>query len=280
MRTKLSATLSKVGMFAATAALVALASPTAGALTISDAPLFLTQSAEPLVLISMASDEQLFHKAYTDYDDIDNDGLIDTNYKDSFNYTGYFDPKKCYKYSGDEKSGLFVPTADAAGTNSHSCDTVSGGGRWSGNFLNWAAMTRMDAMRRVLYGGYRSTDSSTETVLERAYLPSDNHAWIKLYSGSDLGQFTPYDISSYPSGITMCNVTPKGTSTNRSETNTTTPRLRVAKGQWTEWAAQEQKQCLWKGEFSSDAGASPDEDTNQKIAEFTVRVKADRKSVV
>ena len=104
----------------------------------------------------------------------------------------------------------------------------------------------MDVLRKVLYGGYRQDDTATSTVLERVYLPSDNHAWIKLYNGTDLEKYTPYSFSTYgTAGITLCNVTPQGTSTDRSETNTTTPRLRVAAGAWTEWAAQEQKQCLW-----------------------------------
>ena len=69
-------------------------------MTIADAPLFLTQGAEPLVMLTLSNDEQLYHKAYTDFDDVDGDRLIDTTYKDTFNYTGYFDPKKCYSYSG------------------------------------------------------------------------------------------------------------------------------------------------------------------------------------
>ena len=136
-------------------------------------------------------------------------------------------------------------------------------------------MTRMDVLRKVLYGGYRQDDTPTSTVLERVYLPSDNHAWIKLYNGTDLEKYTPYSFSTYgAAGITMCNVTPRGTSTDRSETNTTTPRLRVAAGAFTEWAAQEQRQCLWQSEFTPvDVGASPNDATAQKIAEFTVRVK-------
>lgn len=251
----------------------------AAPLSISDSPLFLSKGAEPLVMLALSNDEQLYHKAYTDFDDVDGDGLLDTSYKDTINYFGYFDSKKCYDYTGGD--GNFFPRAAASGTNEHSCNGVANG-RWSGNFLNWASMTRMDALRKVLYGGYRrpgsNGDTATLTILERAYLPSDNHAWAKFYSATDLSQYTPYDSATYPAGITLCNVTPQGGGSDRSELNTTSPRLRVASGQWPDWAAQESKQCLWPSEFKSNAAnpnASPSDDAGgNKLAEFTVRVKA------
>lgn len=244
----------------------------AAALNIADAPLFLTASAEPLVMLALSNDEQLYHKAYTDFDDVDGDGLLDTTYKDAIAYYGYFDAAKCYDYTGTDAAGNFFPRAAGAGANGHHCDAVSNG-RWSGNFLNWASMTRMDALRKVLYGGYRQTDTAALTVLERTYLPSDNHAWTKLYAAADLAKYTPYAIATYPSGITICNVTPQEGGNNRSELNATTPRLRIAKGAWTEWAAQENRQCLWPSEFSPvDAGASPS-DGADKLKEMTVRVK-------
>src|SRR5712671_4501793 len=159
------------------ALLVALIGSNASAapLAIADVPVFLNATnAEPLVMLALSNDEQLYHKAYTDFDDVDGDNAIDTTYKDTINYYGYFDSAKCYSYSGALDSGSFGPTAAAGGTNGHTCNGVSGGGRWSGNFLNWASMSRMDALRKVLYGGYRSTDTATAATLERAYIPSDN----------------------------------------------------------------------------------------------------------
>ncbi|HEY4365982.1 MAG TPA: PilC/PilY family type IV pilus protein [Steroidobacteraceae bacterium] len=272
--TPTSITTRLLGAAAAIAVIALHGTAMAAPLVIADSPLFLTASAEPLVMLALSNDEQLYHKAYTDFDDVDGDGLLDIGYKDTIAYYGYFDSKKCYGYTGTSDSGNFFPSANATGPNSHHCDTVTAG-RWSGNFLNWASMTRMDALRKVLYGGYRSTDTSTATMLERVYVPSDNHAWTKLYAATDLEKYTPYSIATYPSGITMCNVTPKGTGDDRSETNTTSPRFRVAKGAWTEWAAQEQRQCLWTSEFTpADAGASPsDAATADKLDEYTVRVK-------
>jgi len=254
----------------------------AAPLAIADVPVFLNATnAEPLVMLALSNDEQLYHKAYTDFDDVDGDGSIDPTYKDTINYYGYFDPQKCYSYSGASDSGSFSPGAVAAGTNHHSCNTA-GGARWSGNFLNWASMARMDALRKVLFGGYRSTDQAGATTLERAHIPSDNHAWSKFYSAADLGNYTPYDAGTYNTGITLCNVTPPDTNNNPSQTNTNSPRLRVAKGQWPDWAAQESKQCLWtsstasQNEFTpntANPGASPSISAGNKVDEFTVRVQ-------
>jgi len=75
--------------------------------------------------------------------------------------------------------------------------------------LNWATMTRMDVVRKMLYGGLRSTDTSILTVLERHYLPTDAHAFAKFYNGSDIDQLTPF------SGIAT--VPPTATSTTPIE---------------------------------------------------------------
>src|SRR5262249_26665515 len=125
--------------------------------------------------------------------------------------------------------------------------------------------------------------------LERVHIPSDNHAWSKFYSASDLGSYTPYDIGTYPTGITLCNVSPPDSSNHPSETTTTSPRLRVAKGQWPDWAAQESKQCLWysttasQNEFtpnSANPTASPNVANGDQVAEFTVRVQVCVSSLV
>ena len=55
-------------------------------------------------------------------------------------------------------------------------------GEWSGDWLNYMTTSRIDAMRKVLYGGLRSTDTATETVLQRAFIPQDAHSWGKEYT--------------------------------------------------------------------------------------------------
>ncbi|HKK06664.1 MAG TPA: PilC/PilY family type IV pilus protein, partial [Gammaproteobacteria bacterium] len=234
---------------------------------------------DPLVMLVMSNDQQLFLKAYNDYSDINGDGSLDTTYEDKLNYYGYFDSHRCYTY--DSVDNYFKPTADASGTNNHYCSSA-----WSGNFLNWASMTRMDILRRVLYGGKRVVDedaatagtSDGKTVLERAFIPKDDHSFAKVYSGSDLAQLTPYSLSTYPSGITMCNTTRETYSsvsfplTGESETITEPPKMRIAKGQWGRWASTNLEQCAWTEEFDAGLGNQPSAGTD-KIATVQVKVQ-------
>lgn len=217
-----------------------------------------TIAPKPMIMLNMSKDHQLFYRAYNEYTDINFDGNPDVTYNHSIDYYGYFDSYKCYTYNGT--SGRFV--AASVNTNRY-CS-----GAWSGNFLNWATMTRMDVVRKVLYGGLRSTDTSSLTVLERAHLPTDAHAFAKYYAGSDLTQLTPFTtaqmgtvtltvngVSATVSEITMCNVTLGGSGVNRlSHTNTNPPLLRVARGDFSLWNAGERWQCRWRGEESVSNG--------------------------
>ena len=156
------------------------------------------ENVPPSVMITASKDQELFKKAYDDYSDLDGDGQLDTTYKHSIDYYGYFDSYKCYSYSDSDRR--YNP---ANITTTKYC-----GGNWSGNFLNWASMTRIDALRKVLFGGLRSPNRSgtggdadglsdgdvlNSTVLERSFLPTDAHAFTKYYDGSDLAQLTPFE---------------------------------------------------------------------------------------
>ena len=147
-------------------------------------PPFLTASAPPLVMLVMGRDHKLYYEAYNDASDIDGDGVLDVGYNPDIDYYGYFDSSKYYEY--DSTNDLFVP---AGVTNDK---TAPSGEYWSGDFLNYLTMSRMDCLRKVLYGGKRSTDTASATVLERAYIPQDAHSWGKEYSYWDT-----YDISDY-----------------------------------------------------------------------------------
>lgn len=327
--------------------LLGVATP-ARALDLASSPLFITSSIPPQVMLDVSKDQQLFKKAYNDYSDLDDDGQLETGYKHAVDYYGYFDPYKCYSYStGNQR---FEPSAT---TSNKYCT-----GLWSGNFLNWASMTRMDAVRKLLYGGLRSTDqtfaaggTSAITVLERAYLPTDAHAFAKYYNGSDIDRLTPFSSPATPTavssdsnvtipastpaslqfsvsstgdfaygdqvviragtepsrnymigavscvngtginmynglvsssnscssgkikvvveqahgsgtfsdwsienwtqtGITLCNAT-LGSGSDKSQNNANPPLIRVAKGNFALWAANERWQCLWREDSSS-----------------------------
>lgn len=299
----------------------------AQALPISDRPLFLTGDTPPMVMLNLSKDHQLSYKAYNDFTDLDGDGTPETTYQHSFNYYGYFDPLKCYTYS--TANARFVP---ASITTNKYCNASGVTGQWSGNFLNWAAMTRMDIVRKILYGGMRSTDTSSLTVLERAFLPTDAHSFAKYYNGSDIARLTPFTTATTTpttststssvtfsagsktvvtaiayevgdqirlqdasnaarwmiggvsakngtsmtlsvqasgiasgasgtgnnwvvtnlssTGITICNTTLGSTSgVNRySQTNTNPPLIRVTRGNYALWAANERWQCQWQEE--------------------------------
>ena len=220
--------------------------------TISQVPLFVKHAAPPVVMLTMSNDHQLFYKAYDDYSDVDGDKVPDTTYKHlksdgSLNlYYGYFDPQKCYTYS--TTNSRFQPAVNADATTNY---CTAGSSYWSGNFLNWASMARIDTVRKMLYGGKRSTDSSTATVLERAFLPNDAHSWAKFYNGSDLNQLTPFTSAT---GITLCNTTVSTTTTGSgqySQNVTANPLIRVAQGNYSLWAANERWQCRWSEEKSA-----------------------------
>ncbi|MCL2791200.1 MAG: PilC/PilY family type IV pilus protein [Desulfobulbus sp.] len=185
---------------AAAASMLPVWSQSASTYTSSDfasVPMNLVNNnAIPLVMLNMSRDHQLSYKAYTDYSDLDDSGAPQTTYTDRIEYYGYFDSQKCYTYNTG--TNRFEPVALAGGSYSHYCN-LQGTNQWSGNFLNWATMTRMDVVRKLLYGGKRSTDTSTLTVLERQYLPTDAHAFAKYYNGNDIGRLTPFtNISPAP----------------------------------------------------------------------------------
>jgi type IV pilus assembly protein PilY1 len=308
----------------------------AATVALSDVPVYLTQPMPPMVMLNISRDHQLFYKAYNDFSDLDSDGARETTYKHTFDYYGYFDSYKCYTYG----SGQFNPSADASATKY--CD----GATWSGNFLNWVSMSRLDILRKVLYGGKRSTDTATLTVLERAPLPTDAHSWAKYYNGADINQLTPFSsptaapvytgtvnnvssnkpirvtgitgeffagdqirvvkganifsavvtayagttldistnvdsaaltgtfatndavsVTNYSrTGISFCNST-IDTANNFSQTTTQPPVIRVAKGNYALWSANERWQCYWYGEKSGsdDINAAQSTNANQYL---------------
>ena len=154
-------------------------------------PPFLAASVPPLVMLVMGRDHKLFYEAYNDASDLDSDGTLDITYKpDSIDYYGYFDSYKYYAYNSG--SGLFEPAGLTTDKKVPAGDTT----HWSGDFLNYLTMSRMDCLRKVLYGGYRVTDTDTQTILERAFIPQDAHSWGKEYesvavSGYDIRDYAP-----------------------------------------------------------------------------------------
>lgn len=176
----------------------------AHAVSIDNVPLFLGGHGTPLTLLVMGRDHKLYYEAYNDASDLNGDNVVDVGYKPSMvdftksdqpilDYYGYFDSHKCYSY--DTSANRFKPVSVTANKR---CTNL-----WSGDFLNYLTTSRMDALRRVLYGGYRSSDptspsSSNPTILERSYIPQDAHSWGKEYGiDADGTNRNGYNISDY-----------------------------------------------------------------------------------
>ncbi len=226
--------------------------------------IFRVVSETPKVMLTMSLDHQLFMKAYNDYDDLIGSNLPETTYTHEFDYIGYFDNAKCYVYKnsvftadGQEEDAVYDGQEDA---NGYCTDNVNS---WSGNFLNWLSMTRIDIVRYVLFGGHRSVDTNNKTVLERTYLPTDAHSYAKYYKGEDiLGLVGDTDLpsacsadDSEPCGYTFCNTSKPPTTRMRSQevdTATSPPLIRIIKGDYSLWASAERFQCLARSEFSGE----------------------------
>lgn len=156
---------------------------------ISDQPLFLRDQPPPLNMLVMSRDHRMYYEAYNDASDIDGDGVIDSKYitRSDFKYFGYFNSDRCYTYA----NGMFSPSGK---TGAEKACAGGAGGQWSGDWLNYITTSRMDALRKVLYGGLRSTDTAAQTVLQRAFIPQDAHSWGKSYTSVAVDG---YDITKY-----------------------------------------------------------------------------------
>ncbi|RAP38597.1 hypothetical protein B1207_01590 [Legionella quinlivanii] len=158
----------------------------AATLNLSQTPLFISSSVAPLTMLILERDHKLYFEAYNDASDINGDDIIDLRFNPAIDYYGYYDSYKCYGYSGLQQ--FFYPVS---ATSTKKCI-----GAWSGNFLNYVTTARLDAIRKVLYGGYRSNDALNQTILERTYIPQDGHSWGKEYTsfavdGYNISDYTP-----------------------------------------------------------------------------------------
>jgi type IV pilus assembly protein PilY1 len=171
--------------------LVAAVSTTA--VTIPNQPLSIQPSAKPMIMLAMGKDHRLFYESYNDASDIDGDGALDIRFKPTITYLGLFDSKVCYKHNNkSDATGLFTPAGAASGPLL-TCPNNSYG--WSGNWLNYITTSRIDALRVVLYGGMRTVDTATQTILRRAYIPQDAHSWAKEYTSLAVDSFLISDYT-------------------------------------------------------------------------------------
>lgn len=217
-------------------------------------PNIVSISNKPMMMLASSKDHTLFSPIYTDYEDIDGDGMLDTAFKPAFKYYGYFDATKCYQYNQVDR--WFEPHSLAIRTNDGRYTCSDKALLWSGNFMNWVTMTRLDVVRKMLYGGKRSADGylndkdgASVTVLERANLSWDAHSFAKHYAGTDVRDYTPFTVqelikttgvnANKYAGLTMCNMSSEYTAYGN-------PQIRLAKGNYSMWGTIDYNVCRWE----------------------------------
>jgi type IV pilus assembly protein PilY1 len=127
-----------------------------------------------------------------------------TTYSSSTKYLGYFDPLKCYTYQyNDGTNGSYFYPSSTASASSYSCSNS-----WAGNFLNWATMQAVDPFRWALTGGYRAVDTTTTTILEKAWAPSNQGSPSNNFPHksltSSVGSVTPFSSGSFYMQVLRC----------------------------------------------------------------------------
>ncbi len=184
----------------------------------------------PSVMLVLSREHNLFAEAYDDASDIDGDGYLDTMYDPSITYEGIFDPNLCYEYSTNKAllsvnvsddiiNGYWIPKVKASQVSKKfeklwHAETKRGAERtvpvcndgrtthyWLGNFLNYVTTSRIDAIRKILYGGTRLTNTPLTSntskpvhykvkdsnnneyraaILKHSRVLRDSHAWGKV----------------------------------------------------------------------------------------------------
>ncbi len=133
-----------------------ISTPWALALNECDVPAFLNVSPPPNLLIGFDNSGSMYDLAYTN----ENSFCYDNTYGNSKTYYGYYDNNKKYIYDATLK--LFKSTT--ATYNTSSCTNTLGTDYFciakntksyifSGNFLNWLTMSKLDLMKKALTGG-------------------------------------------------------------------------------------------------------------------------------
>jgi type IV pilus assembly protein PilY1 len=154
------------------------------------------------------------------------------------------------------------------------------GDNWSGDYLNYLTTSRIDALRKVMFGGDRSTDTATDTILERSYIPQDAHSWGKDYKsvandGYDIADYTSLSLPTADYHF-FANTTLRGTGAADSTLYSRAPLLRIAENVeggrriWN-WVSKERPVAHSSGTFMDPGPSTAPLPTT--ITDKTVRVR-------
>ncbi|WP_243688512.1 Ig-like domain-containing protein [Geotalea toluenoxydans] len=144
-----------------------------------------SSSLKPNVLILLDNSGSMAEFAYK----TEGKGSSNKNYDDSYNpdasYYGYFDSTKMYSYYTTSGGYFRVDPALAPDKTSF----------WSGNFLNWLTMRRVDIIRKVLVGGKTSPRSANVANYlipledpDRDFYKTYNNVKYMVYGGTSKEQ--------------------------------------------------------------------------------------------
>src|SRR5574344_234396 len=195
--------------------------------TVATNPLSIASLNVPsMVMLVIGRDHNLFTEAYNDYTDLNPDDNVSLNimFDPAFEYYGIFDSALCYEYkedftkitnivTNDKQLGYWLPVGTANylavskplemwndKDDKKKVYTCPADAQWSGNFLNYVTSSRIDVIKKVLYGGTRVTsttqnDYSTNTqtaiytdgnktavLLKHSNVLRDAHAWGKVWA--------------------------------------------------------------------------------------------------
>jgi len=117
----------------------------------------------------------------------------DSSYAPATDYYGYFDSNLMYSFNSAGK--YFY---------SDSAKSLDKTNFWSGNFLNWLTMRRVDVVRKVLVGG-KTTPRSANTAnyltpfedTDRDYYKAYNGVWYRVDNGPDIRICTSSACNAY-----------------------------------------------------------------------------------
>jgi type IV pilus assembly protein PilY1 len=116
----------------------------------------------------------------------------------SANFSGYFDPTKCYQYDGINQIFLTTTTANKAG----GVCTIDPNYEWDGSLLNYVSMRRRDITKWVLTGGRceggRAADGTCPTKILRHTDDTDFHKETVQINGADAAGRMPASFTGVP----------------------------------------------------------------------------------
>ncbi len=139
----------------------------------SAAPPFISTRVDPNVLLILDNSGSMNYLAYQEVSgNICSGTQVWTGFNESQEYYGYFDPNKTYKYDNANhyfySVGVTYDDPNTAIYERSAGDATAPVLCFSGNWLNWWTMRRLDVAKKVLTGGRLAADPGADVLLGAA----------------------------------------------------------------------------------------------------------------